>query len=581
MRSATVPSRTILLLLTLFAALGLVLSLPDAARGPGNAVGHLFPPETIGIVALLAMVGRVRSPRVRRVGMILLAAATGYLIGFAVVEAAIHYIYARPFVPASDIPMVRSLIQLTLGPTGVANALTPIIIVLLFMMFFAVGALWTGGALFLLRRVPRPERALMTVIVVLVAGWIGTGPALAGSRGTADSPSRPLAVEAVAAWFRDGSLHLREIPYVDDVEPAGAIAAGDEGGPATGTPVAAADPGTPDPASTFPGIRDRDLYIFAVEAYGYATVTQDEIARRLAPDLAELSAVLDRHGYTVAGSYLRSPVAGGFSWLAEATFLTGQWINAQPAFEELYGAGAPTLTGVLQKGGYHTFTVRPGTVHGSWPEGWDLYRFEHALVAHDGDFGYRGPVFSYVAITDQYAIWSAHAYIAGALSPEGIAADRPLLAYYQLVSSHTPFNRIPPVIESWDALGDGTVYRERSAETLLFDNTWSGGTEMIEGYSAAISYVLRSITKYIDELMIHERDPIIVIFGDHQAQRPIRENDAHLSVPIHIAARDREVIESFLERGFEEGLISSEAPPHRDMSDFFPLFVEIARERHP
>jgi hypothetical protein len=174
MRSATVPSRTILLLLTLFAALGLVLSLPDAARGPGNAVGHLFPPETIGIVALLAMVGRVRSPRVRRVGMILLAAATGYLIGFAVVEAAIHYIYARPFVPASDIPMVRSLIQLTLGPTGVANALTPIIIVLLFMMFFAVGALWTGGALFLLRRVPRPERALMTVIVVLVA--VGSAP---------------------------------------------------------------------------------------------------------------------------------------------------------------------------------------------------------------------------------------------------------------------------------------------------------------------------------------------------------------------------------------------------------------------
>jgi hypothetical protein len=198
-------------------------------------------------------------------------------------------------------------------------------------------------------------------------------------------------------------------------------------------------------------------------------------------------------------------------------------------------------------------------------------------VAHDGDFAYRGPGFSYVAITDQYAIWSGHEYITGALAPGGAAVDRPLLAYYQLVSSHTPFNRIPPVIESWDALGDGTVYRERSAETLLFDNTWSGGTEMIEGYSAAISYVLRSITKYIDELMVHERDPIIVIFGDHQAQRPIRENDAHPSVPIHVAARDGEIIAAFLERGFEEGLSSSEAPPHRDMSDFFPLFMEIAR----
>jgi hypothetical protein len=359
---------------------------------------------------------------------------------------------------------------------------------------------------------------------------------------------------------------------------AGAVTAGQIAALGDGDALSTTDAETTVSPYAFPGIRDRDIYIFAVEAYGYATVTQPEIARRLAPDLADLAAVLDRHGYSVAGSYLRSPVAGGFSWLAEATFLTGQWINAQPAFEELYDANAPTLTGVLQQGGYHTFTVRPGTVHGSWPEGWDLYRFEQALVAHDGDFAYRGPAFSYVAITDQYAIWSGHRHIVEAVSPGGAAADRPLLAYYQLVSSHTPFNRIPPVIESWDALGDGTVYRERAAETLLFDNTWSGGTEMIEGYSAAISYVLRSITKYVDELMFHERDPIIVIFGDHQAQRPIRENDAHLSVPIHIASRDPEILAPFLERGFEPGLISGEAPPHRDMSDFFPLFMEIARQ---
>jgi hypothetical protein len=232
---------------------------------------------------------------------------------------------------------------------------------------------------------------------------------------------------------------------------------------------------------------------------------------------------------------------------------------------------------VLHEGGYYTFTVRPGTVHSSWPEAWELYRFEEALVAHDGDFKYVGPWFSYVPVTDQYAIWTGHKRIEELTAPGGAAADTPLLAYYQLVSSHTPFNKIPPIIEDWEELGNGDVYNRRSDEIQRFDNSWTGGTELVEGYVAAQNYTFEVITKYIDELMDHERSPIVIAFGDHQAQRPIRSPNAALSVPIHVASRDPGVLALFEERGFQRGMRSTAPPPHMDMSDFFRMFTELAR----
>lgn len=239
--------------------------------------------------------------------------------------------------------------------------------------------------------------------------------------------------------------------------------------------------------------------------------------------------------------------------------------------------GFSTLTGMFQAGGYYTFTVRPGTVHSSWPEAWDHYRFEEALVAYDGDFSFRGPVFSYVRVTDQYAIWTGDRRIRELTAPGGAAADRPLLAYYQLVSSHTPFNAIPPIIEPWDALGDGSVYNERADEIVRFNSTWTGGSELVEGYVAAITYVFDVLTQYVDSIMDHGRNPVIIVFGDHQPQRPIRSPNAFLSVPIHVASRDDAILRQFELRGFESGMKSGEEPPHRHMTTFYPMLAELAR----
>ena len=458
---------------------GIVLVLLNASlavshwtSGAGFSLSSALHPVTVVLVAAILLVPRRRRTTWRF--RLLLGIPVGYLLGFSLAEAAIQYVYARPFAPRSDLPMVRSLLQLTLGPMGPwSDRLAPLLVALLFVAFFVLGVLIVHTVARGLPEMQRRRRGVLVATLVLIGTEV-LSPAAAA-----------LVPQAIAAWGYSGRLTVRPLELEFET-------------PAASSP---ADGATITEPLAFPGLLDRDIYVFAVEAYGYATVSQPHISGELDPHRRAFHAALEQQGYQVASSFLRSPVAGGFSWLAEATFLTGQWIDSQTAFEELYNADLPSLSGVLQRGGYHTFTVRPGTVHGSWPEGWDLYRFEDALVAYDGDFGFQGPWFSYVPVTDQYAIWRAHRYLREATAPGGTAADRPFLAYYQLVSSHTPFNAIPPLIDDWDQLGDGSIYHRRNAEIQTFDNTWTGGTELVEGYTAAISYVFDTMTAYINHHM--------------------------------------------------------------------------------
>jgi hypothetical protein len=154
-----------------------------------------------------------------------------------------------------------------------------------------------------------------------------------------------------------------------------------------------------------------------------------------------------------------------------------------------------------------------------------------------------------------------------------------VLAYYQLVSSHTPFNKIPPFINNWEELGNGEIYNRLLDQVQRFDNTWTGGSELDEGYVAAISYVYQVLTDYIDRIMDHSRRPILIIYGDHQPQRPIRSSASIFSVPVHVASRDPEVLDLFAAHGFEAGLRSRQPLPHQRMDRFFPMFAQIALGR--
>ncbi|MFN2311544.1 MAG: sulfatase-like hydrolase/transferase [Spirochaetia bacterium] len=483
-------------------------------------------------------------------------------------EAFFLYIYGRGFVPAADIPMVRGGLLLLFGEIGpLVEALTPVTIILIGASAAAVSWFWTrltaqllracGLSTVRLRKVPHRAFFVGAGVVLLALGAMVFG---AGS-----PPLAILAARAVGVGGHEFRVLYELPPEGDDVGQADA---------AELTGVSTVD--DPPISYVFPGLRDRDIHHIVIESYGYAVFSRPELNEMYRPIHQELERSLSEAGYQAVSGYLLSPVAGGFSWLAEATLMTGQLINTQPAFLRLIEQeDLPSLPSVLQDGGYHTLMVRPGTVHGRWNNEADFYGYSDTMIPYDGDFTYRGPGFSYVPVTDQFAFWSAHQRLQKTQGTGGPANGRPLYVNYQLVSSHTPFNRIPPYLENWEELGDGTVYRELEVRT--FDNTWGRGNELDEGYIAALDYVMAVIQGYITQFFPKDDNSLILITGDHQPQRPIRERDAHLSVPIHVLSRDPALLEPWLEQGLQPGFVPRQAPPHPHMTSFFPRFLEVAR----
>ena len=503
-------------------------------------------PETIVLVWLSLLCATLAQRRIRRVGTIVSGSILGLLLSFSIAETFFQSYFARPFYPRSDISLVRGGLLLLFGDIGrTADLLAPFVVVLILVVASVLGSAMIAGAGAVLRTAPRPALGVAAVTLVAVPLMVIAGmPESLGGK--------------VVAWARPESTEFVAVDVPD------AIVTEDE------------EEAIPEIEYTLPGLMDRDIYFIAMEAYGYTTVSRPELSVQFDPLRQQLQDTLASQGYEVLTNYFQSPVVGGYSWLAEATLFSGQWIDSQEKFEEFAVAGLPTLSGLLHDSGYHTVTVRPGTIHGDWPEGWELYQFDDAIISYDGGFGFEGPWFSFVPVTDQFALWTGYNRVQELVQPGGPGADGPTFVYYQLVSTHTPFTRIPPVIDDWSTLGDGSIYRERSDEIRRFDNSWTGGNELDEGYVAAFEYEFAVVSDYVDRFVDHSRDPIFVFYGDHQPQRPIRPRDALRSTPFHVASRDESVLELFRSHGFQAGMVGTQPAPHPRMDSFFAMFRDIA-----
>ena len=142
--------------------------------------------------------------------------------------------------------------------------------------------------------------------------------------------------------------------------------------------------------------------------------------------------------------------------------------------------------------------------------------------------------------------------------------EKPLFIVFTLVSSHVPFDVVPPYIERWSSLGDGSLFNDLPKQE--FNNNWLSGGEYPEGYTALIEYVLQSIADFLIQA-VHDGTMVIVV-GDHQPRFPISEKEATFSVPIHIISRNSDLVRSFKEFGFSFGIKPEEDNAHGAMEDF-------------
>ena len=147
-------------------------------------------------------------------------------------------------------------------------------------------------------------------------------------------------------------------------------------------------------------LRGKDVVIAFVESYGRDAVEDPEFAPQVGAVLDAGDRRLRAAGFASRSAFLTSPTAGGSSWLAHATLLSGLWIDNQQRYNDLASSHRLTLTSAFRRANWRTVGVMPGN-DSAWPESGSL---GYDQIYDAKEMGYKGPRFSWATMPDQYTL---------------------------------------------------------------------------------------------------------------------------------------------------------------------------------
>jgi hypothetical protein len=319
-----------------------------------------------------------------------------------------------------------------------------------------------------------------------------------------------------------------------------------------------AEASIPDYQTPLAGLGGRNVYLFLIESYGQTLFGHPGHREQFAPTLARFEEALERGGYRVYSRYMRSPTFGGASWLAFGTLESGVWLPNQLRYGYLVASRVPPLATYFEKAGYRTVSVMPGTTM-PWPEG---RYFGYQREYHARDLDYRGPVFGFAPMPDQFVLDRIY-------RKEILHQQRPLFIRYVLVSTHAPFHRQPQFVADWGRIGDGSVYH--TLDPIVFPNNWPDLTEAFGAFLTAIDTELTVLGDYLNRF--DHGEALIIILGDHQPNAHITGPRAPSLVPVHVISRRAELLAPFRQMGFVPGVVPPDTEPFGGMQAFLPDFL--------
>ena len=309
------------------------------------------------------------------------------------------------------------------------------------------------------------------------------------------------------------------------------------------------------------GLGGQDVVLAFLESYGTTVLDDPRYAPVVRPRLEEMEGRLERAGLHVATARMLSPSQGGQSWLAHASILSGLWIEDQLRYDLLLASDRETLVDDFRHAGYETVAVMPAITM-AWPEG---TRFGYDRIWARRDIDYAGPSLNWVTMPDQFT-WS---FFQGTVRP-GI--DRPLFAELGLISSHAPWTPILPVLDAWEAIGDGAVFRRWTDAGEAPEELWRDPERVRSHFARSVEYAVHAALAWAERYL--PDGGLLLLMGDHQPAPLITGDDAPRTVPVHVVSADRSLVEPFLAWGFAAGALPPEdASPHR-MDAFRSWFVQ-------
>jgi hypothetical protein len=515
---------TVLALLLLWAA----VVTPDQPRLFTVGAFVRLPLELLVVVVVAVLL----PARPRRVLAVVAGLALAVLVVVKVLDMGFVTAYDRPFDPVSDSTYVRIGIETLRDAIGRSTANLALVgIGVLVLALIALPVL----ALLRLTRVAAGHRDwVLRGAAVLGVVWVALRVVGAPVASTSAATLAVREVHAVQTGLHAHDVLAREIPR-DQFR---------------------ATPGD----QLLTGLRGKDVLLLFVESYGRVAVQDSSISPGVDAVLDKGTAQLQAGGFSSRSAFLSSSTFGGLSWLAHSTLQSGIRIGTQRGYDQLVKSNRLTLSGAFKRAGWRAVVDDPVNKR-TWPEGSSFYHYDK--VYDRRNVGYRGPGFGLPPMPDQYVLSSLHRLELAKRH------RKPVFAEVDLISSHTPWTRIPSLIP-WDDVGDGSIFdrvpAQESTRSALFGDSARART----AYGHSIEYTMSTIISYVQHY--GDDNLVVVLLGDHQPPIVTGQGATH-DVPISVIAHDPKVTDQIAGWGWQNGLLPSPRAPVWPMSAFRDRFL--------
>ena len=511
-----------------FIGLFIALSVPNRLAWISPAAFVYFPLEILLIGLLLLLPGRLGKFTKVVLALILVTA-----ILLRVADLISHEVLGRPFDLIFDAHLLAdggNVLSGAMGKSaslGIGLLLVTLSLASCLLIFVLLGRMQ--------RMLQINVRASAAVLSMLLAMWTVLG--ISGS-----PRSGSFTLDQLVLHGRDTLNSIRDIrSFAETVEKETLLARGD--------------------SNLLNGLQGKDVLIVFAESYGRVLLEREPFAGAVSAALASAEETLAAEGVQTRSAFLTSPVVGGLSWLAHASVLSGAWIDSETRFETLIMSDRLTLNQLFHNAGWRTVAAMPGITM-AWPEG-EYFGYDHIYNAQN--FGYKGESFNWVTMPDQYVMSALQ-------NRERSSQERPpIMAEVALISSHAPWTPIAKLVP-WDEVGDGRIFNSQARAGPTPEAVWREVDSIRSHYRQSIEYMLSTMISYV--LKYGDENLVLLLLGDHPPAPMVSGDPDANQVPVHLIARDPQVIEAVSHWQWQPGLLPESDAPVWRMDELRNRFVE-------
>ena len=145
----------------------------------------------------------------------------------------------------------------------------------------------------------------------------------------------------------------------------------------------------------------------------------------------------------------------------------------------------------------------------------------------------------------------------------------PRFLFFPTITCHLPFSQVPPYQPDWRRVLTAQPFDAAAVQVTLAEQpNW---LHMFPDYLRMVEYTYRWLGGFL--LEPEPRDTVFVLVGDHQPAANVSGEGASWDVPVHIVARDPELLARFTALGFHPGL----EPPRSTLGGLHDLTAMLLR----